>query len=316
MYRGRVIWNRHHWIRSAADSSKRRCVQNPQSVWIIKQDARLQIVSEALWQAVKQLQSERAHAVGERVKQGLARQAAACTGPGPRYLFSTLITCGQCGANFVMVDATRFGCSSHKHGGRAACANDFRVQQPLLEDGLLDGIRRELLSPEAIEEFRRRVARRLTEQSRKPEGQSERLAEIEREVENLIDAIARGVLRTSPALAGRLAQAEAEKAALLEANVPPPLAKAERLLPRVVDGYRELVADLPNALKRDPGRARASIRRLLGGQITIEVDAEEARFITQKGRTEAAFLRAVGVNSGPQTTLVAGVGFEPTTFGL
>src|ERR1700683_4894592 len=68
------------------------------------------------------------------------------------------------------------------------------------------------------------------------------------------------------------------------AEVPPRVAKVERILPRVVDGYRELVDDLSNALKRDMQRARANIRRLLGGQIRVEVDAKEARFMTQKGR--------------------------------
>ena len=316
MYRGRVIWNRHRWVRSATDSSKRRCVQNPQSEWIILEESRLRIVSDDLWKAVKHQQRERALAIGERVKEGKARQAAASTGPGPRYLFSTLIACGRCGANYVMTDATHFGCSSRKHGGPAACTNDFRVRQTLLEDGLLEGIRRELLAPEAIEEFRRRVAKRLAEQNRKTASQPQRLAEVEREIANLTDAIASGMLRTSPALATRLSQAEAELAKFHAANASPQLAKVERILPRVVDGYLELVADLPNALKRDPARARASIRQLLGGQIRVEVDEKAARFLTQKGRTEAAFLRASGLNFGPQTTLVAGAGFEPATFGF
>jgi hypothetical protein len=205
-----------------------------------------------------------------------------------------------------MTDATRYGCSSYKHGGVAACPNDFLVKRALLEDGLLGGIRRELLAPEAIEEFRRRLVKRMAEQNRKPDGRSERLAELEREVANLADAVAQGLLRTSPALAQRMATAEADLAKLRAADVPPQLAKVERILPRVVDGYRELVDDLPNTLKRDMQRARANIRRLLGGQIRVEVDAKEARFMTQKGRAEAAFLRQAGANFAPQTTLVAG----------
>ena len=271
---------------------------------------------DALWQRVREVQQARAHEVGERVQQGKARQAAASTGPGPRYLFSTLVSCAQCGANFVMVDGNFYGCSSHKHGGAAAWQNDYRVKRVLLEEGLLAGIRRELLAPEAIEEFRRRVVKKLADQNHKPDGHSARLRELEKEVANLADAVAGGVLRSSPALAQRLATAEDELAKLHAASVPREVVKVERLLPRVVDGYLALVADLPKALKRDPARARANIRQLLGGQIRVEVDAKEARFLTQKGRTEAAFLRMAGAGIQPQTTLVAGAGFEPATFGL
>ena len=102
---------------------------------------------DALWQRVREVQQARAHEVGERVQQGKARQAAASTGPGPRYLFSTLVSCAQCGANFVMVDGNFYGCSSHKHGGAAAWQNDYRVKRVLLEEGLLAGIRRSSSPP-------------------------------------------------------------------------------------------------------------------------------------------------------------------------
>ncbi|MCH7705104.1 MAG: recombinase family protein, partial [Planctomycetes bacterium] len=53
LYIGRVIWNRFQWLRSAQDSSKRRCVQNPKSEWIVHEDERLRIIPQALWERVK-----------------------------------------------------------------------------------------------------------------------------------------------------------------------------------------------------------------------------------------------------------------------
>jgi hypothetical protein len=121
---------------------------------------------------------------------------------------------------------------------------------------------------------------------------------------------ARGILRTSPAIAERLAAAEAELAKLQNAVTAPAPASIERLLPLVAESYRQLVADLPSALKHDVARARTTLRRILGGgPIRVEVDAKVARFMTQEGRVEAAFLRAAGIGAASQTTLAAGACF-------
>jgi hypothetical protein len=48
MYRGVVVWNRARWLRSAADSGKRRQVMNPRTEWIEHKDESLRIVSDAL----------------------------------------------------------------------------------------------------------------------------------------------------------------------------------------------------------------------------------------------------------------------------
>src|SRR5262249_46376308 len=58
-YRGRIVWNRVRWVRSAADSSRRRCVPNPPSEWVTHEDERLRIVPRDLWQAVKSRQQRR-----------------------------------------------------------------------------------------------------------------------------------------------------------------------------------------------------------------------------------------------------------------
>ena len=52
IYIGRVIWNRFKWVRSAADSSRRRRVQNPRSEWVIRMDERPRIIPQRLWERV------------------------------------------------------------------------------------------------------------------------------------------------------------------------------------------------------------------------------------------------------------------------
>jgi site-specific DNA recombinase len=316
IYRGVVIWNRARWIRSAADSGKRKQLMNPRNEWIEHKDESLRIVSDALWERVKARQQIQSQTIGKRVKRGLTIGAASKTGPGPRYLFSTLLECGVCGANFVVVDKYRWGCSSHKHGGKSACPNDLRLKRDLIENGLLEGVRSALLSPAALEEFRRRIIKRLADQNRQKAPDLNRVAELETQVCNLVNAIAGGALKSSPALAARLEAAELELAGLRKLAEPREVTKLDRVIPRLDDAFRQLVADLPNAIKRDVDRARATVRQYTGNAIRVESDGKTVRFLGESRRMEMSLLIAAGGAAALQTNVVAGVGFEPTTFGL
>ena len=53
-------------------------------------------------------------------------------------------------------------------------------------------------------------------------------------------------------------------------------------------------------------RFSAEIRKLLGGKIRVETTPKEIRFVTTKGRMEAAFLRSVGFSRQHQIDVVAG----------
>jgi hypothetical protein len=88
-----------------------------------------------------------------------------------------------------------------------------------------------------------------------------RCTELEKEIGNLADAVAAGLLKSSPELAKRLARAKSELERL-RAIQP---ARVVKLLPRVDERFRELVADLPEALATDPERARVIVGRLMGG---------------------------------------------------
>ena len=230
----------------------------------------------------------------------VSHENAKRTGRGPKHIFSTLLQCGECGANFVVVDATSYRCSSYKHAGSAACSNDFRVRRAVLEDGLLEAIRRELLAPKVLAEFKKRVMKRLTDQQRQVVVDPRRIAELESTVSNLADAIAAGALKCSPALASRLATAESELSRLREAAVPRETANVERLIPRLADAFQELVADLPNAVKRDVDRARATVRNYVGDKIRVVDEIQDGQAVvaskTQKRHLEAAFLRYSGAS--------------------
>lgn len=295
VYRGVVVWNRSRWIRSASDSSRRRQVQNPRKEWITRQDERLRIVSDELWARVKKRQAEHAHRIGDAVRRGLSKGAAIRSGTGSKFLLSGLLTCGHCGSAYSIAGVDRYACSGHTGGGETLCGNNATLRRQLVEREVLAGIKRDLSSPEIIEEICRRARAALKVSKPKAADHSGRIEQLKREIENLADAIASGALRASPALAKKLTVAEEELERLTSALVAPaaPVADVTRLvadLParavRAVERLEETLAagDLP--------RAREEIKQHVG-TVTIEADEREIRLYSEQG-VAAALLRAVG----------------------
>ena len=90
-------------------------------------------------------------------------QAADCyrLGRKPKYLFSGLLCCGLCGARFVIADRTHYACSLRVNGGTSACSSDVRIKRTLVEGGLRDAIKSDLLSPEVVTDIERETRRAL-----------------------------------------------------------------------------------------------------------------------------------------------------------
>ncbi len=111
----------------------------------------------------------------------------------------------------------------------------------------------------------------MTEQRSRPEtGRlKKRLAAVEKEIGNIMAAIKAGIL--TPTTKAGLEAAEREKAELerqmeQEAQA---LDKVAQVLPRAVDRYGDLVANLEEAIAADVPRARTQVQALLGDKITL-----------------------------------------------
>lgn len=282
IYVGRLVWNRSR-SKKRLKSGRREFHQRPTAEWVTVDRPALRIVPPDLWERVRARQRERSALVGDKVRAGLSHAAAnghaGAVTRGPKYLLSGLLKCGTCGSNFVVSGTgQQYVCASHTNGGRHACANHLRVPRARVEERLLSSVVDRLLSDEAIDRFKRDVRELLQTQRRETAQQrQERLRQAKRlrsEVDNLADAIATGALRTSAALAERLARAEA---ALAEAERDlivddARLAKVVDLVPKVAERYRRLVADLPNTLAGNVGAARREIGALLGGAVKVARD--------------------------------------------
>ena len=166
-----------------------------------------------------------------------------------------------------MISAQRNGCSTHRYRGETVCDNRLTVARCVVGTKLLEGIRADLCGPEALEAFKRETTRQLSETSQKPDTLALRagIIALEARIARMVEAVAAGMF--PPTLQAALEQAEVEKQRL-----DTQLRDAERstralpsFLPRLVDTYQAMVANLEQELTRDVDRAREQIRNLLGG---------------------------------------------------
>jgi site-specific DNA recombinase len=294
LYRGLVIWNRVRWVRSAANSHKRRRVENPRSEWIVREEERLRIVPQDLWERVRARKAERSHDVGDRVSRGLSRTAANHTGRSPRYLLSGLLKCSECGAGYQIAGAMHYACSTYINGGAAGCANGARLHRERAEEGALVGVQRIFLDPAVLDEAKRRARALIRARTEKPaETNGPRIKELQDQVANLADAIAAGALRASPAIAAKLRDAE-DELARLRSEAKAPIADVELLLPQLAGEIERAVRELPKALAEgNVDLARQELKGLVGS-ISVVAEPTEMLLFSENGFVQAALKRAAG----------------------
>lgn len=304
LYIGKYIWNRSKWTKDPDTGAVRR-IERPESEWVTNDQPELQIVTSELWDRVKSRQKSQCEK-SVAIRQALHGKAR--TGSAPKFLFSGLLKCGCCGGNFVMINQTQYGCSVRKDRGETVCNNTIKVSRKVVEDRLLEGVKTELFTPEALELFIKETQRLLTEHQRKKtgakDGQRKRLELVEKEISNIMAAIKAGIL--TPSTKSELERAEAEKRDIERALTHNSGGgKVVSFLPRAEDIYKRLINDLGKSLQTDVVRARTQLRMLLG---------DEIRLIPQEGYLEAEIRGDyAGLLSivAPKINVAGGPGFEP-----
>lgn len=290
LYVGRYIWNRSKWIKDP-DTGRRQRVDRPREEWITREAPELRIIDDALWQRVRSRMDRPGLRGGSRGK-----------GARPRTLFGGLLTCGKCGGAVVAVSAYDYGCAAHKDRGASVCTG-LRAKRRIVDMRLLAAVREELLEPGAILELQRQITGILADRQRTgaADGQAARarLAELEREIANLVDAVA--AAGWSGAIKERLQAAEEERVRLqgLAAAKKP----AQGQITGVLGRYKALLVDLQATLAREPERARPALQDLLG---EIRLVPEGAELYAEIKTDHQRLLMAAG---GSILGRVAGAGF-------
>ena len=116
----------------------------------------------------------------------------------------------------------------------------------------------------------------MREQHRVPKtNHGKRTAQLRREVGNLTDATAAGMLKSSPALAQRLQAAESE---LMRLDAAQRVARASLIVPDVRKRFLGMLDRLSDVLMRDPERGREELRQVLEERIRLKPD-ESGKFL-------------------------------------
>lgn len=276
LYIGEYVWNRSRWVKDP-DTGKRVRLDRPAEEWKRSMRPELAILSRDAWKAVRARMDKPRLSGGSRGR-----------GQRPRTLFGGLVVCGGCGGAVVAINALVYGCAARKDRGETVCTG-VMVPRRQLDARLLSMLRDDLLSPAAVATVQAGFSRMLSA-ARRERDQTDarakaRRAELDREIANLVDAVAASGL--SGALRTRLQAAEAERDALGAM----PVAPAPQALPAVQAAYRRLVADLQGALERDVPRARDMLQTALGpvrlvkegAEVWAEVETRPARLLMAGG---------------------------------
>ncbi len=328
MYLGQLIYNRTMWVarsrkqRRAAGLGRRKRVENDPADWIRQDAPELRIISDEVWQAAQTRRASTNKRWHANLKQPLENR-----GRPSKQLFQ--LRCGVCGATYTMANATKLGCSKHLNSRGTGCTMKALASAQDTNSALIDLIKTEVLSPEMVAVFAAEVEAESARDSARPKADAgairRRLDKAEREIGNLVDAIATYGLRDNLDIQRRLKQATtARDAAAAELGRLDAGSTVTEAISATADDLRSTLDSLVGGKLDDPAtlyKARGLLAQLVepfeafehpaGTEFRAKVRRPGARgeMTPRDFVIERRSSKFVG-------NLVAGVGFEPTTFGL
>jgi site-specific DNA recombinase len=314
LYIGRLVWNRQRYLKDPA-TGRRVSRRNPAQDLIVTEVPELRIVDDALWHRVKARQGE----IESEPRVAAMKATRFWERRRKTHLLTGLLRCGACGGGFAAVGKDYLACSASRKLG--TCDQRQSLRRSVLEEAVLDLLRTRLMQPDAVAEFiaafgREMNVQRGAEQAQQAKVEAEK-ATLRRKLDGLYDAIAEG-LRT-PGLKEKLENLEAQLDALNAA----PVATAPttvRLHPNLSEIYRRKVSALAETLADpDIGTPALEAARGLIEQVTVQVGTDGITLELLGALTAMLDLAQPGAGrdlAASSVKVVAGVGFEPTTFRL
>ncbi len=285
-YAGFDVWNVHR-----KNGSKR-----PPSEWVIVERAHEPVISEELASRIRAAR-ERAGQFGFRPRQSRSVNS-------PYLLTGGLFVCGRCGANMIgykTASGTYYVCGSQPYRRGMGCGSGVYVPKDYIEGEVLAGVQeiiRARLDPEQFSHRVNQEADRLWEAEHgKQPDLGRQIAEIEKKVANLRKALEDGLSDATWANE-RLNELSRERGALVHPESAP--ARPPKLDSQAVTRY---LANLSKMLEYASVRERKDLMQMMVEKIEL---APERRSVEIVYRAPEPVMNKV----------VAGVGFEPTTFGL
>ncbi len=211
--------------------------------------------------------------------------------------------CPYCKGAMIAVNTRSYGCNAAKDKGRAVCKG-FLVRRDLVEGRLLAVLRDDLLSEHAADKFQkyfREAVYKLAQLNKKEINHfSDRLTEIEIEIQRLLDAIVK--VGISDNLAARLKKLEAQQKSIVE-HINTQRNEMNIQLPNMKLLFKEALLRLNDVLDTNPEKARPILNSIFS-----QVDF----FINEKNEVYAQVETAQALNYAvePFLKLVAGARYD------
>ncbi len=224
----------------------------------------LRIVSDDIWSKVHQRRAiTKQHYLRDQSGHLLSKPES---GLASKFVMSGIGRCHLCGAGLKAFhgakDIPRYYCSERARRGTAVCSNSRGIPTEVLDEGIRDRIRQMLAEdPEVLADLiQEQDAKIQAEQPADLVDRRERAlaeaAKVEKEISNLVKAIAQGVAEDDVATA--IAERKARVAELRATPAPRPRFDRGRFL-RLFTASRRLDLMLS---EHDPAQTRAILRKL------------------------------------------------------
>ncbi|MER9342212.1 recombinase family protein [Mesorhizobium sp. M0601] len=316
LYAGRLIWNKVRMVKDP-DTGKRISRPNPRGEWQTVEVPDLAIISPELFEAAR-----------------ARKKARAVTHPShqrrPRHMLSGLLRCGACGAGMSSNGKDksrriRIRCSAATENG--TCPDPKTFYLDTVENAVLNGLTAEMRHPDVIAQYvqtyheeRRRLA---AETDAKRTRLARRLGELSREIDRLVNAIAKG--HGDPAVLGPQSTAlnEERKCIVAELDKVPAPTDVIALHPAVLARYEEQLNQLQTGLAEGVVAGDSETAEAMRDLIeTVTVFRDPSRIggieVEIAGRLTALLGEDAFPNGvkGVWGKVVAGEGLEPPTPGL
>jgi len=317
IYIGRLVWNRLRYIKDP-ETGKRVSRLNPECEWHITEVPELRIISDELWQQVKERQLSVKRGPNTTIDKSFWDRRR------PRHLLSGLVTCGCCDGGYTAVGRDYLGCASARNKG--TCDNKTTIKRGQLEDIILDGLRHHLMDPEYFKVFCDAFTQELNSLNREKRAKRSQkeaeLRKVERSIQKIIEAIKDGI--PAHAIKDEMIALDTRKQSL-QAELSDAPDATPILHPNMSGLYRRKVAELTEALNSEDSRAEAfELIRTLIDSIVLTPTEDELKVELTGSLAGILSLCAVGQTkkkaasfSGDDLSsikLVAGARFELTTF--
>ncbi len=271
LYAGRLVWNKVRMVKDP-DTGKRLSRPNPKNDWQTADVPGLRIVSQELFDAAQSRKQARGHTHPNQQRR-------------PRHMLSGLLRCGACGAGMSTNGKDNSGririrCSAAAESGSCQDAKTFYLKT--VERAVLAELESEMRHPRVIAEYVRTYheeRKRLSAKANAKRAHLElRLGELNREIDRLVDAIAKG--HGNPAVLGLRSSVlnEERKQVTMEMNLEPAGNDTISLHPAVLARYQEQLVELQDALSKGINAGDSDAAEAIRGLVeTVTVFRDPSR---------------------------------------